>query len=374
MNGHNSSGSHHSNGSINSRGADLQLPTLDLHGYTKIQAIRKLTDFLEAHSLSSQPQWVVVIAGSGAHSQHGPVLKTAVIQLLEKRNVIYKLQTSGSLLVLATSGETLYPSLEGLVDTKVVIADAADEGVTMQRLYRKRQPFQHQYRSISSSSNNASFGQSSQHSTTASATAAAAALMPADFEYTVAQVHQQQSELERARGDSLEHYNSNERNSNKEEQKQLEAVINMSRKQIEFEQQQEDELLRHALHVSIQEKPRHLDPTEEERLLQLAIAQSEREQQEQEQFRAEREAQLQLQEERLLQQVIEELKKQERLRVERERQLQMQEERVLQQVMVASSKDDEVEALEEALRRSLNELSMEERILAEVLALSLRDT
>jgi hypothetical protein len=42
--------------------------------------------------------------------------------------------------------------------------------------------------------------------------------------------------------------------------------------------------------------------------------------------------------------------------------------------MVASSKDDEVEALEEALRRSLNELSMEERILAEVLALSLRDT
>lgn len=71
--------------------------TIDLHGYTKENAIRKLTDFMEAAASSSvnnsnkHKPWVCVVTGKGSHSgaTGGPVLKSAVHKLLVKRNMEY---------------------------------------------------------------------------------------------------------------------------------------------------------------------------------------------------------------------------------------------------------------------------------------------
>lgn len=96
------------------------LPTLDLHGYRKAEAIRRLTTFLEENS-----SWVCIITGTGSHSSDGPVLRTAVLDLLEKREMDYRRETPGAFVVNASSGHVLFepPPPE---DTKVVVKSAED--------------------------------------------------------------------------------------------------------------------------------------------------------------------------------------------------------------------------------------------------------
>ena len=55
--------------------------TIDLHGYTKSEAIRRLTEFLDRVTSNNKSRrnestntsccWVEVVTGSGSHSQHG---------------------------------------------------------------------------------------------------------------------------------------------------------------------------------------------------------------------------------------------------------------------------------------------------------------
>ena len=103
--------------------------TIDLHGYKKSEAISRLTTFLEQLAATPSPAkggdvWVLVITGSGAHSQHGPILRTAVQALLEKRKMSFSINPGkGSFSVKANSGFTLYaPELP--TDTKVVLQQA----------------------------------------------------------------------------------------------------------------------------------------------------------------------------------------------------------------------------------------------------------
>ena len=67
-------------------GNDLPKPrdTLDLHGFNKNEAIRRTTDFLDqSNTLStSENAWVLLITGSGAHSQDGREFSSSVLKIL----------------------------------------------------------------------------------------------------------------------------------------------------------------------------------------------------------------------------------------------------------------------------------------------------
>ena len=83
---------------------------LDLHGFTKEKAIRRMTQFLEEekkkkvkkekygnakintnskYNSRDGSKWVEIITGSGKHSQDGPVLREAVRKVLDIREMTY---------------------------------------------------------------------------------------------------------------------------------------------------------------------------------------------------------------------------------------------------------------------------------------------
>jgi len=98
--------------------------TLDLHGFTKSEAISRTTDFLDrsSRSLNSENAWVLIITGSGAHSSQGPVLRSVIEALLRKRKIEYRIMKGkGSFLVNSASGIVLYEPAQPR-DSKVIIA------------------------------------------------------------------------------------------------------------------------------------------------------------------------------------------------------------------------------------------------------------
>ena len=115
--------------------------TIDLHGYTKGHAISLLTDFLERVCKNRVGEvWVEVITGTGAHSRDGPVLRTAVGRLLQKREMIFELSgNKGSFKVQANSGHVLYPKGPP-TDTKVLIEEASEGPVRLPTAADRIQP------------------------------------------------------------------------------------------------------------------------------------------------------------------------------------------------------------------------------------------
>lgn len=112
--------------------------TLDLHGKLVEDAIAEVTLFLErirtyhhhAAALTGGGGttccYVQIITGSGSHSRHGPILRSAVQKLLDKRRMIWKLEHGGgSFQVDALSGDDLYDPGEA-TDSKVLIAEEED--------------------------------------------------------------------------------------------------------------------------------------------------------------------------------------------------------------------------------------------------------
>ena len=96
--------------------------TLDLHGYHRGEAIRRLTDYLDQQAQNNRAEqvWVCVITGSGVHSTEGPVLRNAVQDLFVKRQMEYHINTGkGSLTVNAKSGIVLHK--QKVVDSKITI-------------------------------------------------------------------------------------------------------------------------------------------------------------------------------------------------------------------------------------------------------------
>jgi hypothetical protein len=101
-------------------------PSIDLHGYRKSEGISALTVFLDQANRSKGEVWVLVITGSGANSHAGPVLRSAVQALFEKRQMVYTVNHGkGSFNVKANSGFVLYEPLEPS-DTKLLLKEAPD--------------------------------------------------------------------------------------------------------------------------------------------------------------------------------------------------------------------------------------------------------
>lgn len=127
------------------------MPTLDLHGCRRSDAIRQLTDFLERHRSCSSPadsrdnprlgaaavtlpqspfpSWVCIITGTGSHSKAGPVLRNATLELLMKRHMAFSINRGrGSITVDANSGIVLEKA--PVVDTKLLIWSRTDSRIT----------------------------------------------------------------------------------------------------------------------------------------------------------------------------------------------------------------------------------------------------
>ncbi|GAX18962.1 hypothetical protein FisN_8Hh182 [Fistulifera solaris] len=96
------------------------LAELDLHGLTREKAIRAVTDFME----DNKRKHVRIITGTGSHSTHGPVLRTAVESLLTRRKMQFQKDSAGSFLVNCASGDTFYPP-ESPQDTKLLVVASA---------------------------------------------------------------------------------------------------------------------------------------------------------------------------------------------------------------------------------------------------------
>ena len=104
---------------------------IDLHGRRSDEAVRELTSFFETirvtaarlNAPSSSAFYVTVITGSGSHSSHGPILRSVVQRLLDKRGMTYQLERGGGAYrVDALSGIDLYQP-DTPVDSKVVVAN-----------------------------------------------------------------------------------------------------------------------------------------------------------------------------------------------------------------------------------------------------------
>ena len=104
--------------------------SIDLHGYNKSDAIQVLTAFLEeVRTKSTSTSMVLVITGSGKHSQQGAVLRSTIENLFQRREMQYTWGDSGkgSFLVDARSGFTLYEP-EQPQDTKVIVSPIDSNG------------------------------------------------------------------------------------------------------------------------------------------------------------------------------------------------------------------------------------------------------
>ena len=123
---------------------DRSTRVLDLHGCTKLQAIKRLTFFLDQlrhkhktpRTLRAQnqiptvpgPMAVTIVTGSGKHSTHGPVLRQAVEKTLQRRQMVFQLNPgNGSFCVDALSGIELVARDNSLKeDTKVIVTDSSN--------------------------------------------------------------------------------------------------------------------------------------------------------------------------------------------------------------------------------------------------------
>ena len=130
--------------------SQTSMPTLDLHGCRRSDAIRQLTDFLERHRSCSSvvdchdnprvglaatslqqsplPSWVCIITGTGSHSKDGPVLRDATLELLMKRHMVFSINRGrGSITVDANSGIVLHKA--PVVETKLLIWSRTDRRI-----------------------------------------------------------------------------------------------------------------------------------------------------------------------------------------------------------------------------------------------------
>lgn len=89
---------------------------------------------------SSATFYVTIITGSGSHSSHGPILRSVVQRLLEKRGMAYQLERGGGAFrVDALSGHDLYQA-GAPVDSKVVVVNDNDSFHQMASASRRRNP------------------------------------------------------------------------------------------------------------------------------------------------------------------------------------------------------------------------------------------
>lgn len=251
----------------------LEIPSLDLHGLTKPAAIRRLTDFLESHSTihrssSHRANWVCVITGSGAHSTHGPVLRSEVQRLLERRRMDFVRHTPGSFLVNANSGQVLYAP-EPPTDTKVIVQQQQQllehcGGNPSNGLDREDVTG----RMVQEFMRNAKAGKV--HPQTYSEP-----MGDADEQYpTLQQVKQEEQDMVQAQRESLEAFQKLSKEAS-QEQSAISTAMAISKEQIERERQEEEMAILRALEES--KRLAELQLKEELELMRRVMEESKRE-------------------------------------------------------------------------------------------------
>lgn len=187
--------------------------TLDLHGYRREAAIAELTCFLEKHST-----WVRIITGSGSHSRHGPVIRSAVESLLQRRRVRHERETPGSFLADASTGDLWWRQDSTEEDTKVIVVPAPKENISLPR---------RTLRSLESSSSSLSGP-------------------------TPAEVAREEREVEQARHESLDQ-SKHEAKLARSERRELEKILNLSEREYNRDQEKERSELERALAASLRD-------------------------------------------------------------------------------------------------------------------------
>jgi len=232
------------------------LPTLDLHGYKKEAAIRRLTDFLENQHQSNTSSWVCVITGTGSHSTCGPVLRTAVEKLLCKRKMTFERNTPGSFLIQAASGHVLYNQQQE-EDSKVVVRSSQEEEIALQLAYTRKHS-----QNLRRSESSPAFLEERRGDNRLLGTGP-----------SLSEVAREERELEQAREESLESIRDLSK-TQKKERVELERAVQISKAAKEREEQEEAELLRKAMELS--EREVNQQQQEEEQILQQALKDSQK--------------------------------------------------------------------------------------------------
>ncbi|KAL3938163.1 MAG: hypothetical protein SGBAC_006870 [Bacillariaceae sp.] len=238
---------------------------IDLHGFTKVEAIRRLTVFLEEvgrRQSTRRPNasiacWVLVITGSGAHSQYGPVLRTAVEALLQKRKMQYLPQRGkGGFTVNANSGIVFFEPSQP-TDSKVLISHEPAASLSYASILA-----QHKDR------------------VKAPPTTDMMRSEPLPFEVAATDSAIQQSRMDLQQEQGRE----------QKEKHQLKKALSLSALELEQEQQEEAKLLEKALSLSMLEgasEPTKNENEEEEIQKALLASQKEEEEKRREQQREE---------------------------------------------------------------------------------------
>jgi hypothetical protein len=244
--------------------------TLDLHGYRKDRALSEVTSFLEGHRVAGTTASVMVITGTGSHSSHigGPVLRSAVQSLLERREMEFSRNTAGSFLVNAQSGVTWFGQQTSSEDTKVVLRDGNDDDIRIQqaaaKAARNRQQRQHQYVRQSSAPMSLTGGQ----------LLTAGALDTTAAGPSLTEVARSEAEWNSAKDESMElarHHNKQ----NTKEERELQKVLSASEEELKRIEEEEKERFDQA--VALSNRGELLERRDDERLIQNALAESQRE-------------------------------------------------------------------------------------------------
>jgi hypothetical protein len=251
--------------------------TLDLHGYRKDGAMSELTSFLEGHRVAGTITSVQVVTGTGSHSSDtgGPVLRSAVANLLERREMAYSRNTVGSFLVNAQSGVTWFSQQSTSEDTKVLLRDGNDDDIRIQqaaaKTARNRQQKQHQYirQSSAPGESTGTLLLTGAFDTTSGSARALLSLGP-----SLTEVVRSEAEWNRAKDESMELARHNNKQNTKEE-RELRKVLSASEE--ELKRLEEEDRDRFDQAVALSKRGELLERRDDERLLQNALAESQRE-------------------------------------------------------------------------------------------------
>ncbi|GKY97767.1 hypothetical protein MPSEU_000734900 [Mayamaea pseudoterrestris] len=259
------SSSHSSLSSIDDKSTRRQqgseIPSLDLHGLTRDVAIRRVTDFLETHAAAPNPlpsssattsnnssgsrskhkkrtTWVCIITGSGSHSAQGPVLRSEVQKLLERRQMEYSRNTAGSFLVNAPSGITLYAQTQS-VDSKIIVQgqkqQQSSEEDAVQEFMRNAQAGR--VVTLNNPRPDASMNGSS------------SSLNSSEHFPSLQEVQREHNDIVKAQEESLSAFESSRKLAS-QEQSAIQAALALSQEQIDRERQEEEAAILTALEES----------------------------------------------------------------------------------------------------------------------------
>eukprot|EP00977_Amphora_coffeiformis_P029600 scaffold41817_cov176-Amphora_coffeaeformis.AAC.1 len=222
------------------------LPTLDLHGYRKEAAIRAVTDFLDVQARQGCAM-VDIITGTGAHSSPaGPILRTAVTSLLQRRQMEFtRGDTAGSLRVNCQSGVVWTMSQQTAVDTKVVVVHVGDTTRLPQPRHTKKGTPTHPGGSRQSSSRS---GSSSDVTTETATTSSLSSFLVAGP--TVTEVAHEERDLQQAKEVSREEFVQQ----TKQEKAALHRAVRASKQQLAQEEAAWQAMLARTIQFSQQQQ------------------------------------------------------------------------------------------------------------------------